>query len=625
MICHIDHGIYIYFTGLIDFVNGLKEMFQQDFSPTFPFDYPTISAMAETIFKSTERNEDLCSPVLKTVYSSNTVLDSKSISILDASCMHPTTNGGQDCSRSTPIDRWDIEHTQNFLNHEPIYALRFGGFVRNIDMFDNDAFGISPREATILDPQHRCLISTLFAIRGEYIADTSIAIGIARLEDPWYILYAIEQSIKESNGLVSTSRSSGAAAGRLSYTFNYKGPCVSVDTACSSSLVALKIVCDSFQDTLSHAFVGGVSLPMNLRTSMMLAASSMLALDGRCKTLDRTANGYGRAEGCSVIKLECKLKKRGYPLTRDVLARLSSYDSNQDGSSSSLTAPYGPSQESLLVKVMQKAGIEPSQVNLCGMHGTGTILGDPIEMNALTRAMKMTEYPLNILSSKSKYGHAETVSGLFGLTLNVSILARREIQPLPQLRELNNHIRRALDGFNKQTNIPRLNQGFVQNSKNTFAVVSAFAFQGSNASALIERDADESHVSGKHFKGFPKFCASHPSGHPLFKRLHFKSDIMIFSCAYLHQGYRLLDHCVRHSPIMPAAGFLEILQATISVLTRETSTVFRKIVFMRPANLSPMLFNISWTSLDEEAVIYETLETRHQSDLCKANLSHNQR
>ena len=589
--------MFEYFLGIIQLVNDLKTEFNQEFSPSFPFDYPSIGAMAEKIYSMTYRDEPPPKQTrLHTLEAQLSHTNSVSINILNSSAMLPLIGQYEDCARAVPFDRWDMEQDGKLGHGKHKYTLRFASFVNNIYEFDNELFRVSIMEANIMDPQHRCLLQTLGKIKGEYLRQTAISIGIAKLEDPWQVLLSTENLIKEGNGMVSTSRSAGAAAGRLSYTFNYSGPCMSIDTACSSSLVALKTMCSGPHMERSHGFAGGVSLPINNRTSMMLAASSMLSIDGRCKTLDSSANGYGRAEACLVMKLEFLPGSNSIlNIDRDIQAKIASTAVNQDGSSSSLTAPYGPSQEALLHMAITQAGISPSQLDITGMHGTGTALGDPIEVNALTRTIAPDSDMMTIGSSKATYGHSETASGLLGLFYNLVMLETQRLHPIPTLRDLNKYVRVPLETSGNSKRIGRQRQPLIPHTYNSFASVSSFAFQGTNALTVVERYNAQKFGHQAPFVPKSNYCIQYPHGHPLIERIDSSEGQLKVRCSYKHPSLRLSEHRVKNVPVMPASGFLEAMLGIITTVNADyVSPMIHSITFMRAFILHNVEFVVSW-------------------------------
>lgn len=240
-----------------------------------------------------------------------------------------------------------------------------------------------------------------------------------------------------------TGASSCFAAGRLSYVLGLQGPSMTVDTACSSSLVALHLACQSLRaGECDMAFAGGVNLILSPESTIYLCRAKALAADGRCKTFDAAADGYGRGEGCGVVVL----KRLSDALTDGdtILALIRGSAVNHDGPSGGLTIPNGPAQESLLRQALANAGIDPAEVSYVEAHGTGTSLGDPIEVQALGAVLgagRSEGQRLAIGSVKTNIGHLEAAAGVAGLIKVVLALHHEEIPLHLHLNNLNPHLR----------------------------------------------------------------------------------------------------------------------------------------------------------------------------------------
>jgi acyl transferase domain-containing protein len=276
---------------------------------------------------------------------------------------------------------------------------------------------------------------------------------------------------------------------RISYTFGMSGPSLSIDTACSSSLVAARLAHQTLlgqgpaQDAspASAALVGGINAMLMPSTTGMFKAAGMLAPDGRCKTLDAAADGYVRSEGAAMMLAAVG----SHP---GALAILAGSAVNQDGRSSGLTAPNGPAQQEVVRSALAAAGLAPSDVSGLQLHGTGTGLGDPIEVGAALQvfadapssaAAGVTRPPLQLLAAKSVLGHSEPASGLIGLLFAAHQLAAQSVVPVLHLRTLNPHITSAAESAGVAAGgglaIPRAGAPLVGGGCSLG--VSAFAFQ----------------------------------------------------------------------------------------------------------------------------------------------------
>ena len=220
-----------------------------------------------------------------------------------------------------------------------------------------------------------------------------------------------------------------AAAGRLSYALGLEGPAVAVDTACSSSLVAVHQACQALRSgECDAALAGGVNIVLSPEPMVMMCRARMLSADGRCKTFDAAADGYGRGEGVGVVVL-----RRLSDAERDgarILAVIRGSAVNQDGASGGLTVPNAAAQERLIAAALAQAGVQPAEVAYLEAHGTGTALGDPIEVQAAARVLcadRRPDCPLLLGSVKANIGHLEAAAGIAGLIKVVLALEHGEL------------------------------------------------------------------------------------------------------------------------------------------------------------------------------------------------------
>jgi acyl transferase domain-containing protein len=293
---------------------------------------------------------------------------------------------GVNTATEIPRDRWDLEAYYDSDPDKPgKMNTRHGAFLSGVDQFDAEFFGVSPREAISMDPQHRLLMESSWeALENAAIAPATllgtqmgIFVGIGN-NDYWRMVYGNEEQIDAYSAL---GNSYSAAAGRLSYFLGVHGPSMAIDTACSSSLVAVHLACRSLRSgECNLALAAGVNLILSPQANINFSKSRMLAPDGRCKTFDARADGYVRGEGCGVVLLKTLSQARTDGSR--ILAVIRGSAVNQDGRSGGLTAPNGPAQEAVIREALAAAGVAPQEVSYLEAHGTGTSLGDPIEVRA---------------------------------------------------------------------------------------------------------------------------------------------------------------------------------------------------------------------------------------------------
>ena len=313
----------------------------------------------------------------------------------------------------------------------------YGGFLDEIDQFDPQFFGVSPREAATMDPQQRLVLEVSWeALERAGIAPdslngtaTGVFVGITGNE---YIQLAKLSGPENLDVYSATGGALNAAPGRIAYTLGLQGPCMAIDTACSSSLVALHQACQSLRTGESNlALAGGVNLLLLPEAFVCFNKWGMMAPDGRCKTFDDAADGFVRGEGCGIVVL-----KRLHDAVADgdqVLAVIRGSAVNQDGRSSGLTVPNGLAQQAVLRQALANGAIEPSEVQYFEAHGTGTTLGDPIEIEAMGSVLglgRAADQQVVVGSVKTNIGHLESASGIAGVIKVVLAMQHHEIPPV---------------------------------------------------------------------------------------------------------------------------------------------------------------------------------------------------
>ncbi len=382
---------------------------------------------------------------------------------------------------------WDI------LNQHPVVprtktSSLWGGFLENVEFFDPSFFQISPKEAQRMDPQQRLLLEVAWeSLENAGIAPlselsgskTGVFLGISSYD--YHILLSKKAKINAYNGV---GNALSIIANRLSYLLNLRGPSLVIDTACSGSLVALHYACQSLLSGESDlCLAGGVNLILIPEPTISFSHAQMMASDGRCKTFDAAADGYVRGEGCGVVVL-----KRLSDALRDgdnIQAIIRGSAVNQDGLSNGLTAPNGPAQQAVIRQALANAGVKPSQISYVETHGTGTSLGDPIEVNSLKAVLmegREANQPCWIGSVKTNIGHLEAAAGIAGLIKVVLSLQHREIPPHLHFKQLNPYIKIQ----NTPILIPTELQQWPAQGQPRLAGLSAFGFGGTNAHVILE-------------------------------------------------------------------------------------------------------------------------------------------
>ncbi len=395
----------------------LEEFLKCQLPSTLVYDYPSINSLSRFLSGKLDSGSRVITKQHKQ--------EKEPVAIVGIGLRFPGGNNdpesfynflmkGGDAIRTIPEGRWkEIQ-----LKHNTV---RLGGFVDNVEDFDPVFFGISPREALQMDPQQRIALEVAWeALEDACIDPSSLAgknagvfMGVCS-----YDYSRFSAGRKELFDVYTgTGTSLSIVANRISYLLDFRGPSLAIDTACSSSLVALHTACRSLNSGESSvAIAGGVNLLLNPDWNVVFTEADMLAPDGHCKTFDASADGYVRSEGCGIVIL-----KRLSDAVNDrdrVYAVINGSAINQDGKSNGITAPNGPSQVDVIRRALEDSGVSTDDIGYIEAHGTGTPLGDPIEVNSIVEALSLKKRgakPPVIGSVKTNIGHLEAAAGVAGV------------------------------------------------------------------------------------------------------------------------------------------------------------------------------------------------------------------
>jgi len=398
---------------------------------------------------------------------------------------------GADPIREVPPDRWDIDALYDPAPRTPSKMnSRWGGFLDDVDAFDAEFFGIRPREACSIDPQQRMLLEVSWhALEDAGIVPARLAgepVGVFFGASNWDYNKIINRDLALQDAYTAAGTALSIASNRVSFALDLRGPSITVDTACSSSLVALHWACHSLRAGESTlALAGAVNLILSPEASIVLSQSSMLSPGGRSRAFDERADGFVRSEACGVLVLK-RLDDAQADGDR-ILGVVRGTAVNHNGASNGLFAPNGRAQESLLRQTLAQAGIAPGEPSLVEAQGTGTPLGDLIEVRALKAVLlegRAAGERCAITSVKTNIGHTEAVSGIAGVMRVLLSMQHGVITRNLHLQALNPHIASTIEGtplfFPTQTS-PWPTSG------SKLAVVSSFGFGGANAQAIVEQ------------------------------------------------------------------------------------------------------------------------------------------
>jgi len=382
-----------------------------------------------------------------------------------------------------PENRWNWHHTS-----DTIYC-RWGGFLNDVDKFDAPFFNTSPLESEGMDPQQRLFLQEAYhafedAGYSEHRLNNELCgVYVGTMHNDYASLLSGNHESKPDVYEMTGNHSSILGA-RISYYLNLKGPCITLDTACSSSLVATHMACQAMANgDIDLALVGGVTLYLDPNTYEMMCKAHMLSSTGRCNTFDDDADGFVPSEGCVAVVLK-PLAKAESDGDR-IYGVINGSAVNQDGRTNGITAPSGLSQKDLITRLYERNRINPENISYVETHGTGTKLGDPIEVESLTEAFrKFTNKELYcaIGSVKTNVGHTSAAAGLTSL---VKVLKSFENDLIPatiNYTKCNSHINLEHSPFYvANRNLPWEEQPGHPRA----AAVSSFGFGGTNAHLVV--------------------------------------------------------------------------------------------------------------------------------------------
>lgn len=416
-------------------------------------------------------------------------------------------SSGGDAVGPVPRDRW---------NHDEYYdpdpdapgkmANDAGGFVDwPVDRFDASFFGIAPIEARDLDPQHRLLLEVTWETFEHAGIDPASMVGSST--GVWVGISCTDYANLQGAGggdavgpYFGTGVAQSVAAGRVAYNFGLRGPTMAVDTACSSSLVAMLSAVDSLRaGNCDAALAGGVHLMLQPESMLVLSKLRALSPTGRCRTFSEAADGYARSEGCGMV-----LMKRLSDAERDgdrILSVIRGGAVNHDGRSSGLTVPNGSAQRDVLALALEKSQLGPSDVHYLEAHGTGTPLGDPIELRAVDHVYgrNRTGDPLVVGSVKTNIGHLEAAAGVAGVIKLALALHHESVPSHLHADELTSHV----DWDAMEIEVAHNARPWTRSDHVRRGAVSAFGLSGTNAHLIMEEAPRASLNESEQVDSFP--------------------------------------------------------------------------------------------------------------------------
>eukprot|EP00820_Chromera_velia_P011131 Cvel_22375.t1-p1 / transcript=Cvel_22375.t1 / gene=Cvel_22375 / organism=Chromera_velia_CCMP2878 / gene_product=Putative inactive phenolphthiocerol synthesis, putative / transcript_product=Putative inactive phenolphthiocerol synthesis, putative / location=Cvel_scaffold2193:1-9964(-) / protein_length=2562 / sequence_SO=supercontig / SO=protein_coding / is_pseudo=false len=691
-----EHGIDS--LQAVEFTEELGASLGLELEPTLLFNYPTLRDVVAFLSTSAQQHQqdeerggegDACvHPQAPSLDPSRLSLGSRVLSeegnrmrphdvaVIGAACRLPggvrslgefwnLLVSGRDAISGVPRSRWDLEE---FFDRDPnaegkMYV-KVGGFLEDSHLFDNAFFRLSPAEAKAMDPQQRLLLEVsreAFQSAGREKADLeaqNISAYVGCCANDWVDVCRG----RAISAFSATSASPSILANRLSYIFGLRGLSITVDSACSSSLVAVELAVRELKrgpdgrgrqgagasGPAVTSLAAGVNLMINPGVTVAFCKARMMAPDGRCKAFDARADGYVRGEGCCAVVLTRLDSARAKG--EKVLAVVRGSATNHGGRAGSLTAPRAQGQQEVLQGALRCAGLSPSSVGFLEAHGTGTSLGDPIEMSAVKAVFGSTrtlDRPLLVGALKSNIGHLEGAAGIAGFIKLLLALQRREVPGTLHFESLNPKI--DIKGFHfavPTETLPFPSSGHAEGLLT--GGVSSFGFGGTNAHVILQEPASElaavlpsaeteiQRAAQWRHQSFEWRAASHPllgqQSSDQSSDMQSRKDF----CCLLRSDVRALfaDICLSGSPVIPPSGLIETMCAAAATGRDDRCVTIRNLSFENPEvnNMVPdcgtsaddlsgavevadMFLQTSLNLMDEEVTVSSS-SSRHRSNTC---------
>lgn len=417
---------------------------------------------------------------------------------------------GKDCITEIPKERWEY---QEFINEHKLKHGKtdgqWGGHLKDVDKFDALFFNMSPIEAQITDPQERLFLECAWktiedaGYNKKRLSDYKVGVFVGVMYGQ-YQFFGVEETMKGKAMALESSFAS--IANRVSYFFNFSGPSLSVDTMCSSSLTSIHLACESIKrGEIDMALAGGVNLSLHSNKYILLSQGNFLSSDGKCRSFGAGGDGYVPGEGVGAVLL--KPLSKAIEDRDHIYAVIKGSSLNHGGKTNGYTVPNPHAQAEVVLETLQKSKVDPRTISYIEAHGTGTSLGDPIEITGLTKAFRhQMPQVCSIGSVKSNIGHLESAAGIAGLTKVLLQMKHKQLVPSLHSTRLNEHIDFDQIPFKVQQELSHWEKPIIEQHGNqkTYprrAGISSFGAGGANAHLIVEEyEQEENRLKPQYFR-----------------------------------------------------------------------------------------------------------------------------
>ncbi|MGD9211030.1 MAG: SDR family NAD(P)-dependent oxidoreductase, partial [Desulfobacteraceae bacterium] len=508
------------------FANKINEIVAVGISPADFYEYPSLGAFRDYLLDefageiakldlkdfATQKQDKPLSPVRKRKQASRFIHANEPIAIIGMNGVMPESENlyqfwkhlenKDDLVKNIPPDRWNWKEIfdESGRDKNKTFARR-GGFMKEVDKFDAAFFAISPREAELMDPKQRILLESVWkaiedaGYRPSKLSGTNTGVFIGVGVSDYNEIINVNSSSFESYRPTGICHS--VLANRISFLLNLHGPSEPIDTACSSSLVAIHRGMECIRSKRCDLVIaGGINVMLTATDNIAFSKTGMLSRDGKCKTFDEKADGYVRGEGCGVVIL--KSLRRAEEDRDHIYALIRGGAVNHGGRANSLTAPNPVAQADLLLAAYDDANVDPITISYIEAHGTGTALGDPIEINGLKKAFRKMfkgrvpvqsqKHFCGLGSVKTNVGHLEAAAGMAGIFKLVLAMKHGKLPANIHFSKLNPHIDLKESPFYIVDKTIPWKRIVNSNSEKLprRAGISSFGFGGTNAHLILE-------------------------------------------------------------------------------------------------------------------------------------------